>query len=510
MVIRHEHHLQQAKKPQQSTVIEKAGRGVVYDRFGIPLAINKIQYNAALSYADIREIPLMRWEKNQDGKRVRIPARSEYINRLSQMLSEELDLDVIEIKDAIYGKAALLPHTPSIIKEDISEEQYYRLRMLEREWLGVRAERSSRRYYPLGKVGCDIIGYLGAINSSQYLDMGYQLRTLEDYRIAKERNENPFLPKGFDSPQEVYARLLELQEKSYTINDFVGKSGIEASYEEALRGCYGKHLYEIDIKGNRLKKLHSSRETFPGEKLTLTLSSELQDFAEKLLASSEGSRVENGEGSLNETWMRGGGIVAMIPQTGEIIALSSYPRFDPNDFISTRDPIAKIEKELAIQKWLESEGYIGAIWDGKRPIEREYYSFTQGKYIEEKIFLNLDCYLKAILPPKGSVTDAMKKMKNLELAFEVQKEGLNHPILELIKEEQDRFLIVDLAHLIAPKELFSKELMEKIRWVSLEEYHHDRQQAMIALALLKKTIQNLFHKTTFAEWRKIHFKPFFS
>ena len=266
-VVQHDYHVAQSKKPQRRVVIEKAERATIHDRFGIPMAVNKIQYNAAICYANIRQIPSNIWKKTEDGKRVRVPARVQYISELAQMLSRELGLDVTKVEDIIHGKAAMLPHTPFVVKEDISEEQYHRLRMLEKDWLGLQAERVSRRHYPFGKVGCDVIGYLGTIDPMKYLQIAHELNTLEDYLTAREMNENPFLPEGFKTPEEVYHRFVELQEKAYTMNDLIGKSGVEASYEEALRGYYGKHIYEIDIKGNCLQELSGSRPALPGKRL---------------------------------------------------------------------------------------------------------------------------------------------------------------------------------------------------------------------------------------------------
>ena len=501
-VVQHDYHVAQSKKPQRRVVVESAHRASIYDRFGIPLAINKIQYNAAVCYANIRQIPTSIWEKNKEGKKVKIAARSNYITQFAQRLSRELGIDATTIEDTIHGKAALLPHTPFVIKENISEEQYYRLKMLEKDWLGLEAQRASRRTYPLGKVACDIIGYLGKMDQNRYYQIAHELHTLEDYLIAREQNENPFLPEGFNHPEEVYTRFLELQEKAYTMNDLIGKNGVEAFYEEDLRGYFGKHIYEIDTKGNRLQELPGSRKAIPGKKLTLTISAELQDFSEKLLAAIEGPQQENG--LLDESWIRGGAVVAMIPQTGEIVALASYPRFDPNDFI----PAAQKEKESAIHKWLENERYIGAIWDGKCPIEREYYSFAQGRYIQESLPLTWNRYLQAILPEKGNLNGIMQQVTTLRLALQIQEYGVYHPHLKEIKSIDDRTLILDLCHLIAPKELFDSELIPAIENISLSEYHGDRQQALGFLSSVKEEVEQLFHQWDFSDWRSNHFKAY--
>jgi cell division protein FtsI/penicillin-binding protein 2 len=507
-VIQHDTHVKMAAKPQQRVVIEKADRATIHDRFGVPLAVNKIQYNAAVCYAHIRQIPTFRWKKNEKGERVRVSERLEYILKLSDKLSSELGIPARKIEDLIHAKAALLPHTPFVIKEDLSEEQYYRLKGLEKDWLGLQVERTCRREYPLGKIAGDVIGYLGPIDSARYLKIAHELNSLEDYLVARQEGEARFLPEGFDSPEEVVQRYFDLQEKAYTMNDLVGKSGVEASYEQQLRGYVGKHIYEVDVKGNVLRELEGSRSAIPGKKITLSLSAELQNFAEQILASNEGSRLDKLDGGINEKWMRGSAVVAMIPKTGEIVALASYPRYDPNDFIPSRDPETRREKEFAVKQWLESEDYLGEIWDGKRALKREYFSFVQGRYLEEALPLTWHRYLEAILPGRSALKNAMLQIQDLRLALQVQEVGIYHPLLREIKLEQDKFLAIDLCRLVAPLKLFSPELAHEVGGQLLADYFLTRQEAMRLLARMKEELHELFHDTDFHGWREAHFKEY--
>lgn len=507
-VIQHDHHVRMAQKPQRRVVIEKADRATIQDRFGVPLAVNKIQYNASVCYAHIRQIPSMRWTKNEKGERVRISERLDYVTKLSKKLSSELGIPARRIEDLIHGKAALLPHTPFVIKEDLSEEQYYRLKGLEKDWLGLQVERVSRREYPLGKIAGDVIGYLGNIDSSHYLKIAHELNSLEDYLIAKQNGESRFLPEGFDSPEEVLQRFFDLQEKAYTMNDLVGKSGIEASYDEDLRGYVGKHIYEVDTKGNFVRELEGSREAVPGKKLTLALSAELQMFAEELIASNEGSRLDKADGGINEKWMRGSAVVAMVPQTGEIVALASYPRYNPNDFIPSRDPESRKEKAFAVKQWLENEEYLGEVWDGKRPLKREYFSFVKGHYLEESLPLTWHRYLEAILPGRSTLKNAMLQINDVRMALQIQEVGIYHPLLREIKLEHDKYLAIDLCHLIAPLELFTKELVQDVGSQLLSDYFSTRQEAMRLLTRMKEELRELFYDHDFNNWRESHFKEY--
>ena len=84
-----------------------------------------------------------------------------------------------QIEDLIHSKASLLPHVPFVIKENISEKEYYKLRMLERNWMGLHAEISAERFYPSDKTASNIIGYLGAITQKEYLSIANEIKALE-------------------------------------------------------------------------------------------------------------------------------------------------------------------------------------------------------------------------------------------------------------------------------------------------------------------------------------------
>jgi cell division protein FtsI/penicillin-binding protein 2 len=163
-IIQYDEKLEESRKPQRHIMIEPAKRATIRDRFNIPLAINKIHYQAAISYSQIRVIPSVKWEKDLSGKRIKILKRRDYIKNLSQLLADELNLDSERLEDLIHSKASCYSQIPFIIKEDLSEREYYRLKMLEKDWLGITVLRVPKRHYPQGRVAADIIGFMGAIN----------------------------------------------------------------------------------------------------------------------------------------------------------------------------------------------------------------------------------------------------------------------------------------------------------------------------------------------------------
>ncbi len=560
-VVQKDEYFEQSKKPQRRITLEHVERATIRDRFNMPLAINKIQYNIAVCYAQIREIPSSTWGKDESGKKVRIPTRANYISTLGELLANILHMNPQEIEDTIHGKASLFPHTPFVIKEDISEKQYYQLKMLEKSYPGIQTIKGSKRVYPQGKIASDVIGFLGTINQREYGNIAKELRELQKYIADRESGLSPFLPKGFSNPLEVRERLKFLSEKAYTICDHVGKMGTEGAFDEELRGCYGKKIYEIDTKGNFLRELPGSKEGSAGRRIILTISSELQEYAEALLAQNE-CAPKKGSLPLSSAWIKGGAIVALVPQTGEVLTLASYPRFDPNDFIPTFDPAQKKEQLYRRLKWVENEAHIKEIWDGIHPLEKECYSFASKSFYEESVPLTWERYLEAALSPKSQLLTVIQKVPTIKTAYDIQRclntlleyssqsdmrallgalysentykpfrlpvpketkkeiqENLKKmgdrligyrnfldPFFKSITHQDDQLLLVDLCRMMVKIEDFSPELLEVVGQETLSFYKELTSASTWVQSKVKQEVQKQFHKTTFAAWRQEHFK----
>lgn len=565
--VQQEYHERQSRKPQRKTVLEKVERATIRDRFNIPLSQNKIIYNASVRYADLREIPAYKWKKNEEGKKVKEAVRGPYISKLANLLAKELCMEAQDIEDIIYAKASLLPHTPFIIKEGLSEKEYYRIRTMQKDWRGIEAERSSRRVYPLGKTACDVIGYMGSIDSSQYLRIAQEIQTLQEYIKKREMGEIVFLPSGYESPLDVRKRLQLLQQQAYTINDQVGKAGIEGFFDEILRGVHGKQMLEIDPKGNVLRKLPGGKKGVSGQRIFLSISAELQQYAEELLSVHESFRdIKDSQGNRlpGEPWIKGGAAIALDPKTGEILALASYPRFDPNDFIPIQTPELKKEKQEAIGKWLENERYIGNLWDGKTPLIREIYFPHQERFEEEKQFLTWSYFLQTILPPNSSALKALADIGNVKNAYLLQKHldhllqvtaaedpatllhvlysGTEHvPGKKTISSEQleflqqkymtslteiqpsisalntfllpvryndDKLLVLDLVRLLIDMEGWDEELVQQLGSLSLSHFFTLSQNFKKIHDVVREKMEKMHHDMGFKEWREMHFKDF--
>ncbi len=536
--IKHEEYQEKALRPQRRSVVEPAARGTIRDRFNIPLAINKVQYNAAVCFDHIREIPLVTWEK-REGKKVKIYERRRHVEKLAEMLGNALEMDPTGIEDLIYSQASIFPNTPFIIKEDLSENLYYRLRLLEKDWTGLTMQRAAKRYYPQGKVGSDILGYMGAINQKQYIAIAQEIAELSLFLEQREEGLPVPLPKGFFSSHNVELRLSELREKAYTIHAHVGKTGIERKFDEALRGSYGKREVELGARGRFIRNLPGGKEADSGERILLTISSELQAYAEELLTLNEQDREHHfaqagkGHDKIPSPWIKGGAIVAMVPSTGEVVALASYPRFDPNDFnLTDKD---RHEKTQSILKWLENPRHVGTIWDGLSPMEREWLTYT------EKESLSWDHFLSHVLSNTCQVKKALKKIPNVYEAVHLQyvlgaihkvmgsetvEETINalyggevpalvqeirreiDPTLTPIKHNLDKLLFLDLLRLIANGKDFSESHLEMVKHVPLSQYRELTQAFVFLKKEIKERVETLYHDRMFPLWRKKHFKAY--
>ncbi|MFV1921078.1 MAG: penicillin-binding protein 2 [Methylotenera sp.] len=148
---------------------------------------------------------------------------------------------------------------------------------------GVEIKSRLFRHYPNGPLGVHIAGYIGRIND----------RDLEQLKA-----------------DDVLS--------NYKGTDHIGKSGIEEYYEKELHGTTGFQQVEINADGKAVRVL-SSAAPVSGNNITLSIDLKLQEIAEK------------GFGE------RRGALVAIQPQTGEVLALVSMPTFDPNLFVGGID-----------------------------------------------------------------------------------------------------------------------------------------------------------------------------
>ena len=197
-----------------------------------------------------------------------IPDRDVLIGKLSDLLSQSRS----EIEARLERRKPIIPYLPVKIKEGLSLREIALLEANQLDLPGVRIQAEPQRYYLYGSLAAHTLGYVGEVTATQ----------LED-------PENERILPG----------------------TVVGKFGVEHIYDRYLRAKSGKKVIEVDALGYEVKQLER-QEPHPTHDVYLTIDLELQKVAEEAL--------EN----------RSGAIVAIDPNNGEILVMTSQPAFDPN------------------------------------------------------------------------------------------------------------------------------------------------------------------------------------
>ncbi|WP_175688376.1 penicillin-binding protein 2 [Burkholderia anthina] len=162
---------------------------------------------------------------------------------------------------------------------------------------GVDVRARLFRQYPLGTTAAHVIGYIGRISKR------------DQDRIDAMSDDN-------DSDQENYDPRRDAN--NYKGTDYIGKIGVEQSYETELHGLTGFEEVEVTAGGRPVRTLSRTQAT-PGDNLVLSLDIGLQQVAEQAFAGKRGA------------------LVAIEPATGDVLAFVSSPSFDPNAFVDGID-----------------------------------------------------------------------------------------------------------------------------------------------------------------------------
>ena len=252
-----------------------APRGVIFDRDGNVLVDSRPIYSVILSREDTKTIDR---------------------NSLIQPLARGLNIDP-QILAERFEQVKSQPAFESImIKEDATQADIAWVDAHQLELPALRVEQTPQRRYPANGTLAHALGYVQEISTEQ----------LEDPRY---------------------------KDKKYKPGDIIGQDGVEAVYDEFLRGRDGYRKVIVDSRGHIQTEVERV-EPQSGQDIVLTIDSQLQLAAEDQLRQSPQGR---------------GVIIAMDPNNGEILALASAPTFDPNLFsqrITSKEGRAEYAKLL--------------------------------------------------------------------------------------------------------------------------------------------------------------------
>ena len=237
-------------------------RGKILDKNGELLATSKLEYSLIIKPQFVTET---KWQ--------------EYKYSLANFLNLEIEKLDLKYYDGINNQKYSIT-----LVDNLSVEQIIKFKENEDNFLGIEILRKVKRDYPYKTLGAHAIGYTSAITNLEY---------------------------------EI------LSKKGYRLNDLIGRTGVEAAYENYLRGEWGGEMIEVNANGNVQKSL-GIKPSKKGKDITLTIDLSLQKVAEKVLQDK-----------------KGGAVIVMDPRDGAIRAIASKPTFNLNFF--TKD--FKPEKE---------------------------------------------------------------------------------------------------------------------------------------------------------------------
>ncbi|MDO5288393.1 MAG: penicillin-binding protein 2 [Pseudomonadota bacterium] len=260
-VLRHDELARQAETNRTAVVPVVPHRGEILDRNGVVLATNYKAYTLEIT-------------PSRTGRPV-----DEVIDAIAQVV----EVTARDRRRFARLRADSRSFDSLPIRLRLSDEEVARFAAQRYRFPGVEIKARLFRTYPLGATGAHVVGYIGRINQKE-----------------KERIE--------DSDDAA----------NYRGTDYIGKLGVESSYERTLHGTTGVEQMETSAGGFAVRRL-ASHPASPGDSVRLSIDIHLQKLVEDLY----------GE--------RRGALVAIDPRNGEILAFVSKPTFDPNLFVEGID-----------------------------------------------------------------------------------------------------------------------------------------------------------------------------
>ena len=270
-----------------------APRGVIYDRTGRLLVRNVPSFNVTITPAYLPdEVPAVEAIYNRLALRLHMPVTSAGsqpgaagTGTLSETRPAQSEPGIKELVEA----GATAPYRPVVIKKNVDRQTALILQEELAQMPGVAVELQPIREYTTGSLTSALIGFLTKV---------------------PEQEADEYIAQGYDPA-----------------TDWVGASGMEAMLEGVLRGTKGRKYIEEDVVGRELRTVSPLESPTPGDSAILTLDLDLQQTAEVALKRG----MEQVAKKLGHPIQRGV-VVALNPQTGEVLASVSLPTYDNNLF----------------------------------------------------------------------------------------------------------------------------------------------------------------------------------
>jgi penicillin-binding protein 2 len=278
-----------AKAQENSTEVFNlpAARGIVYDRNGTILARNIASYNIAVTAANLPEDPgAVQDIFRQLSALINIPVNRSAITPETPYVPCISNHGIAQIAE--YGESAT-PFQPVRIKCDVDQTTAMIVQEKSVDWPGISVEIQPIRDYPTSSLTAALVGFLGPIPANQ---------------------EEAYLEQGFLANR-----------------DKVGYAGLELQYQDLLAGRNGRRVAEIDVGGQVLRPdIETPQEPQPGYSLKLTIDTRLQQATEAIFK----DELDDWNKYFGNIVYSSGVVIAMNPQTGEILSMVTYPTYENN------------------------------------------------------------------------------------------------------------------------------------------------------------------------------------
>jgi penicillin-binding protein 2 len=277
----------QADGNRTKTISVAAPRGIIYDRNGILLARNIASYSIVITPASLPD---------DDGDIQRIYRELSVLTGVPVNHGTVEDAKLLQACTPGPGITQLVdlgvsnaPYDPVKIQCYVDEQTAKVVREHEVEWPGVSLEIEPMRDYPTGSLTATLVGFLGPIPAS----------------LEQEYRAQGFLPN----------------------RDKVGYAGVEYSMNDTLIGTPGERTVEVDVAGKVLGNLVPPVAAIAGDNIALTIDTRLQQAAATILKRDIDywNNIYYGKYQVSS-----GLVIAMNPQTGEILAMVQYPTYENN------------------------------------------------------------------------------------------------------------------------------------------------------------------------------------
>ncbi|MFI1829142.1 penicillin-binding protein 2 [Streptomyces sp. NPDC020412] len=277
----------EAKNNGVQRVVQPAVRGSILDARGVALADNETRLVVSASRTELMKMP-------DDGKAV--------LTRLAEVLGMQPKevMDKVRLCDAKTPKPCWngSPYQPIPVTDEATTQQALQIRERAEDFVGITAEPTAvRRYTAPGKANtAQVLGYLSPVTDGE-------------------------IEKAKDS------------ESPYLRSDQVGRSGLERTYDKALRGKAGVTRYEVDNLGRVIGESDRD-EAQAGSNLVTSIDARVQAVAEyELHEAMKAARKEFDRNTQRTYKADAGAVVVMENKTGRVVAMASQPTYDPNAWV---------------------------------------------------------------------------------------------------------------------------------------------------------------------------------